>query len=159
MTVTSFEKAILFLGSALEQDSVPPTVVALSDGGVQPAWYRNGIDVEATFPEATEADLYIRDRAADAESVRTISRGKRSRFSNATSIVSESESDVSASREDDPSIDGAARLYRRVHPNFLRRDEERDCVRLMSGAFQHVEMSGRARRRCRGEGAGPSFTA
>ncbi len=67
MTVTSFEKAILFLGSALEQDSVPPTVVALSDGGVQLAWYRNGIDVEATFPEATEADLYIRDRAADAE--------------------------------------------------------------------------------------------
>lgn len=48
---------------------------------------------------------------------------------------------MSASREDDPSIDGATRLYRRVHPNFLRRDEERDCVRLMSGAFQHVEMS------------------
>lgn len=42
---------------------------------------------------------------------------------------------------DDPDIDGAVLLYRRVHPNFVRFDEVRGCQRLSTGAFQDAELS------------------
>ena len=42
---------------------------------------------------------------------------------------------------DDPSIGGATRLFRRVHYNFLKADDDRGCIRLTSGAFQDIELS------------------
>ena len=44
-------------------------------------------------------------------------------------------------RSDDPSINNEVGLYRRVHPKFLVPDENRDCIRLTSGAFQGTETS------------------
>lgn len=43
--------------------------------------------------------------------------------------------------DDDPSIDGPTRLFRRVHQNFVKRDEDRGCTRLTSAAFQDAELS------------------
>ena len=60
-TATEVEAAILFLASFLDHDSAPPTIVPLPDGGIQLEWHRGGVDVEATFPVAEDAELYIRD--------------------------------------------------------------------------------------------------
>lgn len=44
-------------------------------------------------------------------------------------------------RVDDPSIAPATLLYRRVHPNFLKLDDNRRCLRFDSGAFQDENLS------------------
>lgn len=43
--------------------------------------------------------------------------------------------------EDDASIEATTRLFRRVHPHFIVRDKNRDCMRLASGAFTDAELS------------------
>jgi hypothetical protein len=66
VTTNSVQKAMVFLASVLEPRSTPPTVVPLSDGGVQLVWHRNEVDVEATFGR-DEAELFVRDLAAQRE--------------------------------------------------------------------------------------------
>lgn len=48
---------------------------------------------------------------------------------------------MTSNRVDDPSIGDGVTLYRRVHPDFLVHDDNRDCIRLSTGAFQQEEMS------------------
>lgn len=42
---------------------------------------------------------------------------------------------------DDRSVLAETRLYRRIHPNFIVHDHDRDCNRLSQGAFNDPEMS------------------
>jgi hypothetical protein len=66
VTIGSVEKAMMFLASVLEPRSAPPTVVPLSDGGVQFVWHRSGVDVEATFGR-DEGEVFVRDLATQSE--------------------------------------------------------------------------------------------
>lgn len=43
--------------------------------------------------------------------------------------------------EDDPSVGPETALFRRVHPRFVVPDENRDCNRISTGAFNDREMS------------------
>jgi hypothetical protein len=67
----SIEDAAIFraaevLGTLLEADSIPPTIVPTHAGGVQVEWHRNGVDIEVEFsPEGAVADVYLYDRQAD----------------------------------------------------------------------------------------------
>lgn len=58
-SLASVEKTVLFLSRVLQPLSLPPTVIPLSDGGVQLVWSREGLDVEVTFG-ADDAELYVR---------------------------------------------------------------------------------------------------
>ena len=59
-------KTLTFLGSVLEPLSAPPTVVPLSDGGVQLVWNRNGLSIEVTVASDDE-EFYVRDAAGGTE--------------------------------------------------------------------------------------------
>jgi hypothetical protein len=66
--IASVEKAVLFLLSNMRTQSLPPTVVPMSDGGVQLVWHDNGVDIEVSFGEsAGSEELYVRDATADHE--------------------------------------------------------------------------------------------
>lgn len=66
-SVSSVQKAISFLGTYLQSRSLPPTVVPMSDGGIQLVWHEHGLDVEATFPATDDPGVYVRDIAANRE--------------------------------------------------------------------------------------------
>jgi len=66
-SLTSVERAFSFLGAYLQNKSLPPTVVPLSDGGIQLVWHQNGVDVEATFPVGDDGEVYVRDIADGTE--------------------------------------------------------------------------------------------
>jgi hypothetical protein len=61
------ERALSFLGTHLEKQSLPPTVVPLSDGGVQLVWHDRGLDVEATFSATEAPEVFVRDLATGDE--------------------------------------------------------------------------------------------
>ena len=60
-SLTSVEVAFQFLGSYLGPTSLPPSVVPLSDGGIQLVWHNNGVDVEATFSPTDDPAVYVHD--------------------------------------------------------------------------------------------------
>jgi hypothetical protein len=66
-SLASIGKALSFLSNYLGERSFAPSVVPLTDGGVQLVWHRNGLDVEATFPAADDGDVYVRDIDANLE--------------------------------------------------------------------------------------------
>ena len=66
-SMSSVQTAISFLGNYLAVESMPPTVVPLSDGGLQLLWHQNGLEVEATFPATDTPEVYVRDAAANHE--------------------------------------------------------------------------------------------
>jgi len=66
-SLSSVERALSFLVTYLHRESLPPTVVPLSDGGIQLVWHQNRLDVEATFPAAEEGEVYVRDLASGTE--------------------------------------------------------------------------------------------
>ena len=75
-SLSSVERALSFLVTHLQRNSVPPTVVPLSDGGIQLVWHQKALDVEATFPPAEDGEVYVRDLASGTETeVGLASRG------------------------------------------------------------------------------------
>lgn len=63
---STITRTLTFLGSTLEPLSAPPTVVALSDGGVQLVWNRDGLNIEVTIAPDDE-ELYMRDALAGTD--------------------------------------------------------------------------------------------
>ena len=49
------QQALLLLVEVMDNDAPPPSVVPLSDGGVQVEWHRHGRNLEIEFPAAGEA--------------------------------------------------------------------------------------------------------
>lgn len=64
---TAVQKAVQFLGAHLADRSLPPTVVPLSDGGVEMVWHQNGVDLEVTVAADGETEVYVRDLASGDE--------------------------------------------------------------------------------------------
>jgi hypothetical protein len=65
--LASVQKAVYFLLTNMRAESSPPTVVPMSDGGVQLVWHNNGVDVEVTFGMSPDSDeLYVHDAATDS---------------------------------------------------------------------------------------------
>jgi hypothetical protein len=58
--------AIRFVLRFVGENVPPPSVVPLSDSGVQLEWHRNGIDFEATFTDEDDRGLYCRDLRSGA---------------------------------------------------------------------------------------------
>jgi hypothetical protein len=58
---SSVQRALAFLFRFLEPSSPTPSVVPLSDGGVQMEWHRGGLDIEVTFSPREVPELYVRD--------------------------------------------------------------------------------------------------
>jgi hypothetical protein len=59
--------ALFFLSLTMAADTPPPSVVPLSDGGVQLEWHRAGVDVEVVFSGSEEDGLYYHDVDTDEE--------------------------------------------------------------------------------------------
>jgi hypothetical protein len=66
--LASVEKAVFFLLTNMRVESAPPTVVPMSDGGLQLVWHHNGVDVEVTFGASPDSEeLYVHDATTDTE--------------------------------------------------------------------------------------------
>jgi hypothetical protein len=61
VSTRSVDRALAFLFAFLEPSSPTPSVVPLSDGGVQVEWHRGGLDIEVTFSPREAPELYVRD--------------------------------------------------------------------------------------------------
>ena len=66
-TTSSMTEAMRFVAAFLTDDSPTPSVVPLSDGGVQLEWHRGGVDIEAAFRTDDPPQLYLHDHETDEE--------------------------------------------------------------------------------------------
>jgi hypothetical protein len=68
-------QALLLLAEVMENDAPPPSVVPLSDGGVQVEWHRHGRNLEIEFPaDEPPAFCYYEDNS-EIECEGQVSRG------------------------------------------------------------------------------------
>lgn len=67
MTPAALSNAMTFLAGFVDADSAAPSVVPMSDGGVQLEWHRGDLDVEVSFPTIDEPELYIYDLTSGEE--------------------------------------------------------------------------------------------
>lgn len=54
-------RALRFLARVMQPDTAPPSLVPMSNGGIQLEWHRSGLDVEVTFAGAADDGLYFND--------------------------------------------------------------------------------------------------
>jgi len=59
-------EAVEFLTKIAYRSIAAPSIVSLSDGGIQLEWHRGGIDVEVTFSDH-EPGMYFVDRESGDE--------------------------------------------------------------------------------------------
>jgi hypothetical protein len=61
------QRMLRFLGAHMCEQLPPPSIVPMSDGGVQIEWHRRGLDVEVTFTGGEDDALYCFDLATGEE--------------------------------------------------------------------------------------------
>ncbi len=59
--------AFTFLVGAMAPTTSPPSIVPMSDGGIQLEWHRNGLDVEIDFPSDGPPVLYVAEASSETE--------------------------------------------------------------------------------------------
>jgi hypothetical protein len=60
-------RLLTYLFRIMRDNSKPPIITPLCDGGVQATWHRNGQDLEIVVPADEPPTYYYRDEAADQE--------------------------------------------------------------------------------------------
>lgn len=66
-SATFMLEALRFLLRVMADNTQAPTIVPLSEGGVQLEWHRAGVDVEVLFADSDEDGLYLHDVATGQE--------------------------------------------------------------------------------------------
>jgi hypothetical protein len=61
------QQALLLLFEVMDNDAPPPSVVPLSDGGVQVEWHRHGRNLEIEFPADEPSGFYYYENNNDIE--------------------------------------------------------------------------------------------
>ncbi len=67
-------KALLMLVGVMEDDAPAPSVVPLSDGGIQVEWHRRGRNLEIEFPAIESPSFYYYEDGSEVESEGQVSR-------------------------------------------------------------------------------------
>ncbi|MCL4850147.1 MAG: hypothetical protein KJZ78_02055 [Bryobacteraceae bacterium] len=62
------QQALLMLIEVMENDAPPPSIVPLSDGGVQVEWHRRGKNLEIEFPADEAPSFYYYEDESGVES-------------------------------------------------------------------------------------------
>jgi hypothetical protein len=68
------QKALMVLVEVMENDALAPSVVPLSDGGIQVEWHRRGRNIEIEFPASEEPGFYYYEDGSEMESEGQVSR-------------------------------------------------------------------------------------
>ena len=68
------QKALMVLVEVMENDAPAPSVVPLSDGGIQVEWHRLGRNLEIEFPAGETPSFYYYEDGSELESEGQVSR-------------------------------------------------------------------------------------
>jgi hypothetical protein len=68
------QKALMVLVEVMENDAPAPSVVPLSDGGIQVEWHRRGRSLEIEFPADGAPGFYYYGDGSELESEGQVSR-------------------------------------------------------------------------------------
>ena len=68
------QKALMVLVEVMENDAPAPSVVPLSDGGIQVEWHQRGRNIEIEFPADKAPDFYYYEDGTELESEGQVSR-------------------------------------------------------------------------------------
>ncbi len=68
------QSALKVLGNVMDEDAPPPSVVPLSDGGIQVEWHRRGRNLEIEFPADRTPSFYYYEDAGGMEREGQVSR-------------------------------------------------------------------------------------
>jgi hypothetical protein len=68
------QKALMVLVEVMENDAPAPSVVPLSDGGIQVEWHRRGRSLEIEFPADEAPSFYYYEDGSELESEGPVSR-------------------------------------------------------------------------------------
>jgi hypothetical protein len=68
------QKALMVLVEVMENDAPTPSVVPLSDGGIQVEWHRRGRNLEIEFPAGETPSFYYYEDGSELESEGQVSR-------------------------------------------------------------------------------------
>jgi len=66
-SMASISTAFGFLSQVMDGDTPLPSIVPLSDGGVQLEWHRGEVDIEVTFPVTDAPEVYLYDTVTGNE--------------------------------------------------------------------------------------------
>lgn len=68
-------EAFGFLERVMTETTARPSIVPLTDGGIQIEWHRGDLDIEATFTAGADRGLYLADLSTGAEFEGSIDEG------------------------------------------------------------------------------------
>jgi hypothetical protein len=69
------QQALMMLADVMENDAPAPSVVPLSDGGVQVEWHRRGLNLEIEFPADEAPSFYYYEDDTGLEGEGQVFRG------------------------------------------------------------------------------------
>ena len=133
------QQVLMALVEVMENDSCAPSVVSLSDGGVQVEWHRRGRNLEIEFPADEAPNFYYYEDESGFEGEGQVSRS----YEQIRTYVARLKRDLpgmATEHSDDPNIPDEERLFRRIHlVHVVNCDGGKSEV--SSAAFRDIELS------------------